>query len=99
MQIGATVQTRVPCKYGESCYRRNPAHKAEFSHPGDDDYSLIQEEESPLSDNDKPECQYGTSCYRQNPQHKRDFKHTQPPHTDDASAVKNTRNRGWIQYF
>jgi len=28
---------RTPCKYGLSCYR-NAAHKAKFSHPGDDDY-------------------------------------------------------------
>ena len=32
------VPKRKPCEYGEKCYRRNPAHKMEFSHPGDMDY-------------------------------------------------------------
>lgn len=92
---------RIPCKYGDSCYRRNPAHKEEFSHPGDDDYRVFQEgeegEEGPQNDDNKPECQYGTSCYRQNPQHKRDFKHTQPPRVDtpeDSPQKKKTRRPG-----
>ncbi len=25
--------TRVPCKYGTSCYRKNPDHFSHFSHP------------------------------------------------------------------
>ena len=25
---------KPPCKYGSKCYRKNPSHKAEFSHPG-----------------------------------------------------------------
>jgi len=29
---------RSTCKYGASCYQKNPDHKARFSHPGDDDY-------------------------------------------------------------
>lgn len=78
---------RIACKYGAGCYRRNPAHKAEFSHPGDDDYNITPQgdegEVTPEND-DRPECQYGTSCYRQNPQHKRDFKHTAP--ISDAHA-------------
>jgi len=27
------VQTKVPCKYGAQCYRKNPTHLAEFFHP------------------------------------------------------------------
>mmetsp|Transcript_40870 Transcript_40870/g.73842 ORF Transcript_40870/g.73842 Transcript_40870/m.73842 type:complete len:278 (+) Transcript_40870:88-921(+) len=29
---------RSACKYGASCYQKNPEHKSRFSHPGDDDY-------------------------------------------------------------
>lgn len=83
---------RIACKYGEHCYRRNPTHKQEFSHPGDDDYIPVPNEEEDGTQQDgndnRPECQYGTSCYRQNPQHKRDFKHTQPPSTDGPVTKK-----------
>ena len=91
------INKRVACKYGESCYRTNPVHKTEYSHPGDDDYTESQEEEEEniVPDDEKPECQYGTSCYRQNPQHKRDFKHTQPPHVDTPEKI-NTRKPGLL---
>lgn len=83
---------RIACKYGEHCYRKNPTHKQEFSHPGDDDYIPVPNEEEDGTQQDgndnRPECQYGTSCYRQNPQHKRDFKHTQPPSTDGPVTKK-----------
>jgi hypothetical protein len=26
---------KVPCKYGSNCYRKNPEHKAKYSHPND----------------------------------------------------------------
>ncbi len=100
--VSPTQQKRVPCKYGEQCYRRNPAHKEEYSHPGDEDYSSEQDEAQPTASADAPdlrlECEYGTSCYRQNPQHKRDFKHTQAPAQPAASAdspkAKKTRKPG-----
>ena len=69
---------RIPCKYAAKCYRQNPAHKKEFSHPGDDDF-LCGSLNDNVETDDRPECQYGTSCYRQNPQHKTDFKHTPDP--------------------
>ncbi|XP_049946167.1 aprataxin and PNK-like factor [Schistocerca serialis cubense] len=64
------VQTsvRVPCKYGSACYRKNPQHFAEFSHPGDPDYK-----------DDRPECRYGTECYTKNPLHRQTYKHTKKP--------------------
>ncbi|XP_066505176.1 aprataxin and PNK-like factor isoform X2 [Hoplias malabaricus] len=74
------VQRRTPCPYGTSCYRKNPVHFQECSHPGDDDYETEQrngqEEDEP---DDRPECPYGTDCYRKNPQHKKEYKHTKPP--------------------
>lgn len=29
---------REACRYGETCYRKNPQHRLEFAHPGDPDY-------------------------------------------------------------
>ncbi|CAF1934933.1 unnamed protein product [Rotaria magnacalcarata] len=74
---------RPVCSYGATCYRKNPTHRSEQSHPGDSDYD---DEEKTNNDNDKddvdddddsskPLCQYGNTCYRQNPQHKRDYRH------------------------
>lgn len=68
------------CPYGSKCYRKNPAHFKEYSHPdkdGDDEED--GEAAADDSDDDRPECPYGTGCYRRNPQHKRDFKHTETP--------------------
>ncbi|XP_040285977.1 aprataxin and PNK-like factor isoform X1 [Bufo bufo] len=69
---------RVPCIYGEQCYRKNPTHFQEFSHPGDSDYHDV-ENGSQDDNDDRPECPYGTDCYRKNPQHKLEYKHTRPP--------------------
>ncbi|RLW07051.1 hypothetical protein DV515_00003943 [Chloebia gouldiae] len=53
---------RTPCKYGSSCYRKNPVHFQQFSHPADDDYHKVEVEAQ--GDNDsRPECPYGTACY------------------------------------
>jgi len=83
---------RVPCKYGDQCYRVNPVHKQEFSHPGDVDFvSGADGDENRQENDDRPKCEYGTSCYRQNPQHKRDFKHTQSPAQPDDSEQPQTR--------
>ena len=32
------IPKRKPCEYGAKCYRKNPSHKNEMSHPGDSDY-------------------------------------------------------------
>ncbi|GLH03756.1 Aprataxin and PNK-like factor [Gryllus bimaculatus] len=58
---------RSKCKYGAQCYRKNPQHLQDFSHPGDSDYSTID---------NRPECQYGLACYRKNPLHRQHYKHT-----------------------
>ena len=69
------VQTREPCVYGKSCYRKNPDHFNEYSHPGDADYFCNSSSDD--DDNDhRPECEYGLQCYRKNLSHKRKFKHT-----------------------
>lgn len=69
---------RTPCPYGATCYRKNPAHRTEQSHPGDSDHEDEKPKTSDSKDDkgvDKPQCPYGKTCYRQNPQHKRDYKH------------------------
>ncbi|XP_046750631.1 aprataxin and PNK-like factor [Diprion similis] len=63
----STPPTRNRCTYGSKCYRKNEEHRAQFSHPGDSDYAVLD---------DRPECRYGVRCYRKNPQHRKDFKHT-----------------------
>ncbi|XP_072783730.1 aprataxin and PNK-like factor [Taeniopygia guttata] len=94
---------RIPCKYGSSCYRKNPIHFQQFSHPGDDDYHQV--EVVAQGDNDsRPECPYGTACYRKNPQHKVEYKHSAPPVTGRGTrqpapsngkrAVKDSVNDG-----
>lgn len=82
---------RTPCMYGAGCYRKNPVHFQQFSHPNDDDYyetgSVTQD------DNDnRPECPYGTACYRKNPQHKLEYKHTVPPVTERRTRQRTSKN-------
>ncbi|NWS59580.1 APLF factor, partial [Chunga burmeisteri] len=69
---------RTPCMYGTGCYRKNPIHFQQFSHPNDDDYHEMEIVTQDNSDN-RPECPYGTACYRKNPQHKLEYKHSAPP--------------------
>ncbi|XP_035855861.1 aprataxin and PNK-like factor [Sander lucioperca] len=70
---------RTPCPYGKSCYRKNPVHFQECSHPGDTDYEEDEEEEEETVEADRPECPYGTDCYRKNPLHRKEYKHTKKP--------------------
>ncbi|NXC56788.1 APLF factor, partial [Aleadryas rufinucha] len=69
---------RTPCMYGSGCYRKNPIHFQQFSHPVDDDYHEVEVVAQDDNDN-RPECPYGTACYRKNPQHKLEYKHSAPP--------------------
>ncbi|NXL75174.1 APLF factor, partial [Leptocoma aspasia] len=69
---------RTPCMYGSGCYRKNPIHFQQFSHPNDDDYQDMEMVAQGDNDN-RPECPYGTACYRKNPQHKLEYKHSAPP--------------------
>ncbi|NXG64714.1 APLF factor, partial [Hemiprocne comata] len=54
---------RTPCMYGTGCYRKNPIHFQQFSHPNDDDYHETEVVTQEKDDN-RPECPYGTACYR-----------------------------------
>ncbi|KAL6256197.1 hypothetical protein P5V15_012313 [Pogonomyrmex californicus] len=77
----ASNPDRVPrekCMYGVRCYRKNPNHKNNYSHPDDSDYDEVD---------DRQECPYGVKCYRKNPQHKAQFKHTTTPRRRRRAAT------------
>ncbi|XP_068796853.1 aprataxin and PNK-like factor isoform X3 [Struthio camelus] len=82
---------RAPCMYGTGCYRKNPVHFQQFSHPIDDDYHEMDVVTQPDSD-DRPECPYGTTCYRKNPQHKLEYKHSALPVTERRTRQRTSKN-------
>ena len=70
------TSARPACPYGATCYRKNPTHRTEQSHPGDSDYDEKDENDSKTTNSDdKPICPYGKTCYRKNPQHRSDYQH------------------------
>lgn len=75
----ATTTKRPQCPYGKDCYRKNPLHFQEESHPGDQDYEDLVQDQNSEQDSDRPECPYGTDCYRKNPLHRKEFKHSKRP--------------------
>ncbi|XP_015279827.1 PREDICTED: aprataxin and PNK-like factor, partial [Gekko japonicus] len=88
-----TEHKRIPCQYGSHCYRKNPVHFQQFSHPGDGDYH--DPEVVTAADNDqRPECPYGTTCYRKNPQHKKEYKHTAPPEPERRKTRPKPTKKG-----
>ncbi|XP_009578007.1 PREDICTED: aprataxin and PNK-like factor [Fulmarus glacialis] len=82
---------RTPCMYGTGCYRKNPIHFQQFSHPNDDDYHEMEIVTQDNNDN-RPECPYGTACYRKNPQHKLEYKHSAPPVTERGTRQRTSKN-------
>ncbi|XP_014820017.1 PREDICTED: aprataxin and PNK-like factor [Calidris pugnax] len=82
---------RTPCMYGTGCYRKNPIHFQQFSHPNDDDYHETEMVTQDNNDN-RPECPYGTACYRKNPQHKLEYKHSAPPVTQRGTRQRTSKN-------
>ncbi|XP_022070150.1 aprataxin and PNK-like factor [Acanthochromis polyacanthus] len=87
VQPPSKCPVRTACPYGKDCYRKNPLHFQECSHPGDTDY---EEEEEDEDDEDRPECPYGTDCYRKNPLHRKEYKHTRRPARATRRVAKNT---------
>ncbi|XP_023778968.1 aprataxin and PNK-like factor isoform X3 [Cyanistes caeruleus] len=83
---------RTPCMYGSGCYRKNPIHFQQFSHPNDDDYHDMEMVAQDDDDN-RPECPYGTACYRKNPQHKLEYKHSAPPASLSLVTGRGTQRR------
>ncbi|CAH2091510.1 unnamed protein product [Euphydryas editha] len=58
---------RERCMYGANCYRRNPQHKDQFSHPSDADWGP----------GERGVCPYGVRCDKRDFRHWRDHDH--PP--------------------
>ncbi|XP_061626124.1 aprataxin and PNK-like factor isoform X2 [Phyllopteryx taeniolatus] len=77
----SSSRLRTACPYGKDCYRKNPLHFQECSHPGDSDYEEEEEEE-------RPECPYGIDCYRKNPLHRKQYKHTKNAARSRRAATK-----------
>ncbi|XP_078505713.1 aprataxin and PNK-like factor isoform X3 [Lissotriton helveticus] len=88
-----TSSKRMPCVYGQQCYRKNPVHFQQFSHPGDSDFQDVSKESQEDID-DRPECPYGTDCYRKNPQHKLEYKHTKSPERESGRPKRKTSKKG-----
>lgn len=88
------------CPYGARCYRKNPQHLLEYSHPKksktDDpsDGSNTDAVDGPSSkspsktdDSSLPPCKYGASCYRKNLMHFAEYSHpTKAAGKDDSDT-------------
>eukprot|EP01127_Copromyxa_protea_P014627 TRINITY_DN4114_c0_g1_i1.p1 TRINITY_DN4114_c0_g1~~TRINITY_DN4114_c0_g1_i1.p1 ORF type:complete len:728 (+),score=176.83 TRINITY_DN4114_c0_g1_i1:2-2185(+) len=48
---------RPPCQYGARCFRKNPVHFMEESHPGDADYSTPNTKEESDGENEEEQAQ------------------------------------------
>ncbi|XP_059050714.1 aprataxin and PNK-like factor isoform X2 [Achroia grisella] len=79
-------QLRERCIYGASCYRRNPQHKTQFSHPADADWG----------GGERGECPWGRACRRRDPRHWQIHQHppgTQPPPPHARPGNRRVRKR------
>ncbi|CAH2039884.1 unnamed protein product, partial [Iphiclides podalirius] len=77
-----TNTKRERCMYGKDCYRRNPQHKARFSHPADADWGAGAQ----------AECPYGYACARRDPRHWRDHSHPYGMHPPPPQGIKKKRS-------
>ncbi|XP_013172377.1 PREDICTED: aprataxin and PNK-like factor isoform X1 [Papilio xuthus] len=74
---------RERCMYGEKCYRKNPQHKAQFSHPGDCDWG---------SGAQAP-CPWGYACARRDPRHWRDHSHPYGMHPPPPAGRRKKKTK------
>ena len=92
---------KKPCPYGAACYRKNPAHFVEFSHPNDANpsdtgtcsTSVVAKDRAtkvtaPATQTSSlPPCKYGAHCYRKNLMHFAEYSHpTVPSSSQDLTA-------------
>ncbi|XP_050352033.1 aprataxin and PNK-like factor isoform X3 [Nymphalis io] len=76
---------RERCIYGVNCYRRNPQHLAQFSHPRDADWGA----------GERGECPYGAACRKADARHWRCHDHppgTLPPPRAGVQVVERRGN-------
>jgi hypothetical protein len=90
----AAAAVRPRCHYWDSCFRSNPAHLAEFTHPpkGKPGQAARQASASSSSGSLRlPMCQFGAGCYRKNPDHLAEFRH---PDRRDAAPLSGDSDVG-----
>jgi hypothetical protein len=88
IQISANRASRElePCKHGIKCYRTNPAHFEQYSHPpGFKNYPTLNSYSDRKSVRKQTPCEYGTKCYRKNPDHFERFSH--PPKSPEPPEI------------
>ncbi|XP_070211703.1 uncharacterized protein [Littorina saxatilis] len=89
-KVDSTTPSTKVCPYGVACYRKNPAHFAEFSHPKDGastsklDASLDSAAAS-VGSSAFPPCMYGAKCYRKNLLHFAEYSHPTAGPTSDPT--------------
>ncbi|KAK3580869.1 hypothetical protein CHS0354_032930 [Potamilus streckersoni] len=87
----AEKKHRQRCRFGDKCYRKNPTHREEFCHPGDESFEENSEDEG------LPDCPFGETCYRTNPKHLQEYRHPQPykkkVDTEDDKGSKKNQGR------
>lgn len=90
----AKTDSSVPmCPYGARCYRKNPAHFKEYSHPPKDGTSASTSADDVLKHDDidtgkLTPCPFGASCYRKNLLHYAEYSH---PTSGGGSSKTNTK--------
>jgi hypothetical protein len=62
--------SKIPCKHGERCYRKNPEHLEKYSHPHQREFHTDNPTKPTRSSSlSKMACWYGERCNRKNPEH------------------------------
>ncbi|CAF2498507.1 unnamed protein product [Rotaria sp. Silwood2] len=80
---------RERCPYGESCYRKNLAHRQQAIHPGDSDWNAEENNKNKT----KPECPYGNECYRKNSDHLNEYHHPKKRCIEIKSKQRTTKRK------
>ena len=96
------------CRYSSKCRNQNEAHRAEYSHPQDDEHSTRRSDDTrsdinttrstqPFSHmrghNEKPECRYSSKCRNQSEAHRAEYSH---PQDDEHSTQRSHDTRSDI---
>ncbi|CAK1550909.1 unnamed protein product [Leptosia nina] len=78
---GTQQSVRERCYYGHRCYRRNPQHLVQYSHPKDSDWGS----------GDKGECPHGATCSKNDQRHW--DTHNHPPGTRRLPQLQGKKKR------
>ncbi len=73
-----TTDSQPACPYGAKCYRKNPQHLKDYSHPKVDaspGAKLPAPASSSTDCSTLPPCKYGVNCYRKNLLHFAEYWH------------------------